>query len=224
MDDIVLHDIDNNTLKFNINDYFNMGGFGNIYKLDSNKCFKYFYIPFKYDIEAFKKIMSLELDNFYKIYTLLYDQKNDFKGYIMKYYEHMDIDIMTIPIDYVLDNFNILYKSFNKISDNYIYVCDVDERNVVIDGNKIIMIDIDLYYLSSKLYKDDIIKHNNVALYTLFSRLLYTSLGKNHLSLNNDKMIIDNLFSLDNGVNSISKKLKKYKYPIDYVIAKRKEF
>ena len=142
MDDIVLHDIDNNTLKFNINDYFNMGGFGNIYKLDNNKCFKYFYIPFKYDIEAIKKIMSLELENFYKIYTLLYDQKNDFKGYIMKYYEHMDIDIMTMPIDYLLDNFSILYNSFKKISDNYIYVCDEvtlikNECYITIDAIKI---------------------------------------------------------------------------------------
>ena len=46
---------------------------------------------------------------------MLYDETNTFVGYTMKYYKPEKIDILTMPTDYTLENYQKIYNSAKKL-------------------------------------------------------------------------------------------------------------
>ena len=135
----------------------------------------------------------------------------------MKYYKNEPIDILTMPTDYTLDNFYNIYRSINKISKNKILINDMHIGNIIMNNNDIIIIDIDYYDKEYSATFDKINKSNYVSLINLFTDIYIESL-RNHTNPSPEEIkSILNLFSKSENVNMIAKKLKRYKYPIDYI-------
>ena len=138
------------------------GNSGSAYKTSDGKTIKVWYdIEFS-DIDArlIKKIGNLKLSNYYRVLSLLYKRKSDMVsannaiGYLYEYVKKDDIDILTMPVDYTIDNINELYKSVLILTKNKILADDLDHPgNVIMNKNGIIAIDVDYYttdhYLSS---------------------------------------------------------------------------
>ena len=216
---IKLYDDKDNKILFDVKKIIDNGFYGIVYKLDDDKCLKRFTKDYLYDEVAFKKLMELDLPNFYKVYKMLYNSNYDFGGYIMKYYDKKDIDIITMPVDYTFENIIRLIAAAKKISDEGILIHDLHDGNIIMDDNMITVIDMDLYSYCNFMDNDRITKLNYGYIYSLFKELYFNSLYYNNIE---DNMLVHNLFNEKEDVTCLVRKLAKYKYPIDYVIANQK--
>ena len=72
-------------------------------------------------------------------------------AYTAKFYENSGINILYQPISYVLDNFRELEQLFDIFSSLSIEVNDVKRDNLVMDTNKIVLIDPDCFVLSGSM-------------------------------------------------------------------------
>lgn len=204
---------------------------GKVYLTPDKECIKVWTnteeAPFENNI--FDELKSLSLPNYYILESLLFKNKKDIFlnnaiGYLYQYTESTDIDILTTPKSYTLDNLNELLKANKILTQNNIMANDARYiKNVILNNNSIIAIDVDLYtkvhYLSSR----ELERSNITELEELFKELYIDSIIKYHQELNNLKtkslLYGRNLFALNyrEGVSELSKKLSKYKYPIDYL-------
>ena len=200
---------------------FEHGSCGNIYKISYDTCLKWFNEDSYCNEEAFEMLMDMDLKNFYKVYKMLYDIYHDFVAYIMKYYDSEDIDFLTMPMSYILDNFYDLFESVVKISDKNILIQDLHDGNVITNKNQIIVIDVDMYYILKNPSKNEAICANYKKLCYLFRDLFINAISKYHPDLSDAGLIINNLFHYKNNSSDVYKKLKTYKYPIDYIRSKR---
>ena len=218
MDDYIISFYNDQKEKKNykINDYFDCGSYGYIYKLDNNQCLKLFNDNFYFQSNILKIIKDLKLDNFYQIYDLLFDEENQFCGYTMKYYQSKDIDILTMPTEYTLDNLYRLYNSVKKLSEKKVTLFDCYYENTIIDEKNITIIDTDLFYIDDDISKSDMHFYNNTQLLQLFKDL-YQKAGIDHKDLYLDDNLLNYIFNHNKNINEVEKKLIKYKYPIDYV-------
>ena len=205
------NDLDNLLKKYH-NNYLCGGRTCNIFMNDKD-VLKLFWYNICND-KVLKIIKDLKLDNFYEIKDLLYDKNNLFIGYIMKYYENMNIDILTMPVDYTLDNLYFLRKSINILSDNNILAGDLRYDNVILNEDKIIVIDADEYILNNFYSFEKLRDSNLFFLNTLFTSIYTESCKIYHNDIDLNK--INYLFNMSDS-NNIHKSLKKYKYPIDYL-------
>lgn len=222
--EIKLYNEKNDKVIYKVGVPFNRGNYGIIYKITDDKCFKYFYLGNVAEmLDVMKDIRDLDLDNFYKIYDFLFDNNGDFCGYTMKYYQDNNIDIMTMPMDYTIDNLRRIANSVKKLSDNQISVIDLKEHNIIMDENNITVIDVDLYTRSNCSH-DYLSEINIDALYRMFINLCYYTLSKKHFTTIDDTTYLTELFNYKEDVDTLCKKLAKYKYPIDYIYECRKKY
>ncbi len=197
---------------------FNSGRYGAVYEIDGKTCLKNFYSGNDLEIvSVLKDIRDLKLDNFYEIYDLLFDINGELCGYTMKFYQDDDIDIMSMPTDYTIENLRKINASLKRLSEKKICAIDLKYHNTIMQSDKIIIIDTDLYYRStcdeSKIYE-----RNKDALYRMFASLYYATLTKKYLITPNDDFYdLRVLFNQDDDIDMICKKLSRYKYPIDYI-------
>lgn len=121
---------------------------------------------------------------------------------------------------YTLDNLYTIYSSMKKLAENYICVDDLHKNNVILQNNKIVIIDIDLYYRFLNSSIQDILSKNVYNLNPLFHSLFLDCLT-NISAKDRFEMVtrIGNLFIMDSryGIEPVVRKLSKYKYPIDYL-------
>lgn len=192
------------------------GSYGSVYKLSDFECIKVFReLDTGIDIDTIMFINDLGLDNFYEIYSFLFDKSSNLRGYTMKYYLPEDNSILFRDTSYTLDNFFAIYNSINILSDNHIFIPDLHSDNVVLGSDNITVIDIDIYAKTVLFDQDKLRNKNNRALFSLFKMLYSEGLYNNGIYTDLDVRTINNLFdstSLDN-----VKVLKKYKYPIEYI-------
>ena len=167
--------------------------------------------------EIIKKIDSSYI---LKIHTLYYDYfKRHVMGYLATYYEPANIDILEEDVTYTLENLHNIKLLFDKLASYSIKVDDVKTLNTILQKDKIILLDPDLFEIV-KCSEESCIKHNNQELIHLF-KSIYKEALLNYLSEFKNKnpyFILDDLFKVnsDNLEEEISKKLIKYKYPIEY--------
>ena len=219
-----LYDKSNNKICINNLEYLNDGCNGNIYKLSDYECLKFFKSKdISCDLEVIKKIKDMQLDNFYEIRIPLFNKDKKFVGYIMKYYENLEIDILTMPVEYTLNNLISIYNSIIKLTDNNILIDDLDSYNIIFNRDKIIIIDCDKYTFNDG--DNYTLKYNNIkCLEKLFVDLYFDSLFKYHKNEDSSDCIpkIYRLFrfrSYDENkrLDNTCKRLIKYKYPIDLI-------
>lgn len=206
------------------------GIYGSVYKTHDNKCLKVFKEnAFKdedivFDESVYEDIRRLNLRGFYRLYDLYYNKNlSEVMGYLSDYYEKEDINILTMPTDYTLSNLYTLYDSFCALSRKGIYTEDLHPDNVIMDSNKITIIDIDLFYRGKKKNMSHVLMCNVRNLTDLFSWIYMSSIEGGNFR-DRGKMInkIQNLFYVNgkHGVDPVIKRLIKYKYPIDYLKGK----
>ena len=218
---LCFYDKDGKMLVFNFDHRTNRGSCGNIYKINNEVCLKRFSKDAYYNEDAFEIIINMDLKNFYKVYEMLYDREQEFAGYIMKYYQPENIDILTMPISWTLDNFYSLYDSIDRLIKKNILVEDLHDGNVIVNKDGITVIDIDMYKLSRIGFEEEVVLKNKKSLYALFRDLYVNSIVDYHYGMQNYSSILRGLFDQTEDSSEVSKKLKSYKYPIDYIRAKR---
>lgn len=195
------------------------GSHGKIYKIDDDKLLKKFIVPWdKYDTRMFKRYMELDLDNFYKIYDLLYDKHGKLSGYTMKYYQDKHIDIVDKESDYLLDNFSKIIESSDKLASKGIVIYDLVPTNLIYGEDRITVIDVDNYYAVDNLDESEIKDKNRyklkLLLYNMLKASLYDLYWHDYLKKYLDNL--EELYSLGD-MDTIMKTLSKYKSPYDYL-------
>ena len=203
------------------------GCYGKVYKGSNDKCFKlckseYFGNSFIYIYDVIK---NNNLQGFYKLISLLYSNSKDARkkenpiGYEYQYIKKEDVDILTMPIEYTLDNLDALYNSISILNANKIRCLDLQEGNVIMNCDSITAVDIDLY---CGMYEGERLeKYNVYDLELLFQYLYKDAMDKYHKGeySNEVKQLLSSLFMIYecNGIDNVYRKLKSYKYPIEYV-------
>ena len=193
-----------------------------VYKTADGRCLKVFRIygvgP---SLALDEKIQSYNLENFYQILQCLFDKNGVYSSILMPFYERCADDILLKPGDYLSDNFNAVFRSFDRLGCEGIETCDANYENMIFTNDKIIIIDSERYCERPKNEIDEVRKSN----YSDVCWLLYYSLlnaTKNHLEFRDVDFY--NWFKsvLPNGIE-MCLELSKCKYPIDYMrMVKRK--
>ena len=98
-----------------------------------------------------------------------------------------------------------------------IYAFDCDSHNVIMNSKNITVIDTDIYYFRKEDNKNKIYEDNYEILLNLFKSLYYEKIKLLGFSNKDIVDLLDYLFDEHKQLNSVEKKLIKYKYPIDYV-------
>ena len=214
---VTLYNENNEKKKYDIDHFCSEGGCGYVYRIGDDKCLKLFSEFYMFELDVIKAVRKLKLASFYEIYDLLFNEEKQFSGYTMKYYKPEDINILTMPTDYTLDNLFKIYKDLKMLSKAKIYAFDCDSHNVIMNSKNITVIDTDIYYFRKEDDKNKIYKDNYEVLLNLFKSLYYEKIKL--LGFSNKDIVdrLDYLFDKHKQLNSVEKKLIKYKYPIDYV-------
>ena len=204
------------------------GAFGKIYKLD-DICYKIFIESLpkykdnsEFSVEVFNILKKLNLKNFYQLYEVFYNKTlTSILGYSSKYYKNENIDIITMPTDYTLNNLYNMYDSIKKISELGILMVDSHDGNVIMNSKEITIIDTDLYYkVDTPFYHTHLLYSNIKSLLSLYKTLYYSSIDEHHdedfSKYTKNVESIFNPYEKD-AIDVACKKLIKYKYPIDYL-------
>ncbi len=143
-------------------------------------------------------------------------------AYTAAYYSDDSVNVLYESIDYILDNSYESDKLFDIFTDNMIVTEDVKRKNAILGHSGIIIIDPDLFYISS-LPKQDIAVANKRELLTLIRSICISGMAniENHDDIFR-KIVLD-LVDIDIDYKTdiayaLSKKLKSVKRPIDYLI------
>lgn len=204
-------------------------GFGScVYHYGSN-CLKIFRILRDCDDEVIEAIRNIDCANLYKILHLYYSSilrsNENFVAYSSLYYEDFDINILKMPMDYLLDNFSDLRKLAIILANAGVEINDLHSENIIMQKNRIIIIDSDKYILHHNLNDDllNYIKWNNIFSIRLLMGDILCDTMSNDLNFNkcNDTSIMKELdVFFDNynySIDDIFHELSCYKDPIDYV-------
>lgn len=220
-------------LELNKSDYILSGCFSDVFFYEDG-CIKIAncLIPSE-NIKVLEKLKSIIHPNLYKIRNFYYNSMDEFsyvKAYDMDYYEPDTIDFLTMPMDYILDNFSDLCKLAKKIVSHSILMTDTHEGNVILNKNRMILIDADRWVVDDEQFNPDFLKtENNRALVHLLFRLYYSAL------INSGKIAKNSYDPSGNGYNKVLNQLEqtliedvlkdhqKFKYPIDYIEDKVKK-
>lgn len=222
---MILFDENGKSVRFNTNEnnLVGKGVFGTIYRTDASSCIKVYNgrPSVDIDLELLKTIRGLSLKKFYEIYDLLYTKNGTFKGYSMKYYDNFDIDILTTPTEYTLDNLYNLRDSILKLANNNIYAIDMHDENVILGESDMTVIDVDLFIFTTFYNGTGLMVKNINAVNNLFYSLYVKAINRFHeeYAKYDVSKVIRELFSTisERDTYDMVKKLTKYKYPIDYI-------
>ena len=206
-------------------EYIGSGYYGDVYrKIDSDECLKLFKIPGgRCDIDVLRFIKQKKLQNFYELREFLFNADKSFLGYTMKYYQDMGVDILTMPVEYTIENLRILYNSFMELTNNSIRVRDMHGDNAIVCKDKIVMVDADRLifdYLNNYYLKEKNIEQLQYVFSDLYSDALYnyhTSLGTRENYEKIDRLFVFTSYCDSKRLDNTCKKLSYYKYPIDYI-------
>lgn len=197
---------------------------GNVFKISPDTCIKINKSADGLDLETLMLLKSLNLDNFYEIYDFFYTYDKKIKAYTMRYYENREIDILTEETHYTINNLSTLLSTVNILINNNILISDTHLENVILDKEKITIIDADLYRINRFFQKQSLEFHNLDSLRSLFESLYIYALKNYHSEIYNEFTLgkIKSLFKLCNQsqVHNTLNTLSQYKYPIDYVRSK----
>lgn len=214
---------DNQKINIYVNKNNKIGGetHGNIYKFNDDTCIKVYKQADEIDKEVLELIKKLRLRNYYQIYDIFFDSKGTLKAHIMKYYKPEEIDILTTPMAYTLNNLYNLLFSVDILNKNNILINDMHTGNMILGDKNITIIDTDLYTFN-KFYTNGQLHFKNLcALSHLFEQIYLEALVEYHPDLKNKITIeiIKNLFKIQNklSIDDTFMLLEQYDYPIDYI-------
>ncbi len=167
-------------------------------------------------LDTLRIIRGLNLEGMYQLRDFLFDDRGKFMAYTMNYYEESPVDFLTWPVEYTITNYLKFLHIVEVMIDRGIFITDLHDRNVIVNDEGMTIIDVDMYVVSKYILPDKIREHDYRALANIFISLYYISLCDYHGRRYQDICgKVEELF-LDR--ECVSKKLSRYKYPIDYFL------
>lgn len=224
-----LYNEHNNKVLINVDEKNKIGSgiYATVY-LINGYAFKKFKCPLsRLEKGAFLAIKDIEHPNLYKVKELFYDSNTleNLRAYSMKYYGNDDINILTMPTEYTLDNLSDLHKLATILANKHIIMSDLHTKNVIMQRDRIILIDRDNdYYCTDNCemisyHNDYVVKDLLIDCYLKQLKSMY----KDNESLDyRYKAIISHLTSCT--FDEFRKLMLPYNRPIDYVESKIKRF
>lgn len=196
---------------------------GEVYKINDEECIKFYYSEQPlgariYTPKMFELLKSLNLENFYKLLEPFYRDNylTQIGAYSMKYYPESKTSILNMPIEYIIYNFEVLYKNAQILSELKIIMRDLNNRNVILGDNFMTIIDAEEYTISNLSTQKHVLHKNTLIILALLRNLFIAELKKQNLYNQQSEYIIKELFSYDkNPVKTLSKKLTGVKKSID---------
>lgn len=143
----------------------------NVYLINDQECAKVKINPDLVSLDTLECIQEMNLDGVYQIRKFLFNQDNVFKGYIMKYYPHEDINFFDMDMGYTIENYLKFKKIVEKFTKKNIFMVDLNTNNVVVNSDGMTIIDMDLYVISEFVSSDRIELNNLKALRYIFTQL-----------------------------------------------------
>lgn len=206
------------------------GCYGNIYKVkeDNSICLKelkdvgtqplsiFDSIPTVISEDIFNYFKGLDDPNFCKLYDLLYDKDKKIIAYTMKYYRSAIDNILSMPVDYLVDNFSAIYDAMDKLAKDLVLVVDLHNRNMILTDDNIVLVDFDKYRREDSKPYDVILDINTSALYYAFSKMLNSALKDLGLSSANSVLLVSDLFSFGTDPLVLKRRLRGCKIVSDY--------
>ena len=211
-----------------------------VYRYSEKLCFKQYDRDIKIkrnflDTSIYDCLKSIDNPSLVDIKKLLYKDKNNKStadAYLLSYYEEAYHDFLEIPTKYLLYNMEELFKLMKEISSLQIRLdlYDLKRTNLILTDTNIILIDPDSWFIKrDNIFDIEKLNINNIL--GMFGKITEESLRTNYLEFlikNNlyDYNISHKLFPLttnkDKAMKVLSKRLKGYKRPIDYVYSMKK--
>jgi hypothetical protein len=217
-----LYDKNGNLRDFSSMESIYCGSRSEIFKSDDEFLKIFFYGLNERQEEVFKLLMSLDLNNFYKIFDLYYGDNNKLMAISGKFYdEDNNFDILTNETLYTLNNLYNIFMSAVRLTENNIWMIDLHSNNVILNKDGMTVIDTELYTISDFISYNDLVTRNIRAVCFLFEQLYLDALKKYHSDINTpiNRELIKDLFGGNTGekLDNSCMKLERVKYPIDYL-------
>ena len=209
----------------------NVGCYGNIYRVeeDDNICLKelkdvepkkpltiFDDTPTVISEDIFNYFKDFNDPNFCKLYDLLYNKDNKVVAYTMKYYKSAIDNILSMPVEYLVDNFNAIYDAMDRLAKDLVLVVDLHNRNMILTSDNIVVVDFDKYRREESKSYDAILDINTSALYYAFSKMLNSALKSLGLASANNKLLVSDLFSYGTDPLVLKRRLRGCRNVRDY--------
>ena len=208
----------------------NTGCFGNIYKVaeDDNVCLKeikdidpstltiFDSLPTVISEDIFNYFRNFNDPNFCKLYDLLYNKDKKVVAYTMKYYKSAIDNILSMPVDYLVENFSAIYDAMDRLAKDLVLVVDLHNRNMILTSDNIVVVDFDKYRREKSKPYDVILGINTSALYYAFSKMLNDALSKIGIKTADNVLLVSELFSFGTDPLVLKRRLRGCKSIRDY--------
>lgn len=208
----------------------NVGCFGNIYKVaeDDNICLKeikdidpstltiFDSLPTVICEDIFNYFRNFNDPNFCKLYDLLYNKDKKVVAYTMKYYKSAIDNILSMPVDYLVENFSAIYDAMDRLAKDLVLVVDLHNRNMILTSDNIVVVDFDKYRREESKPYDVILGINTSALYYAFSKMLNDALSKIGIKTTDNVLLVSELFSFGTDSLVLKRRLSGCKSIRDY--------
>lgn len=222
-------------------DYLKMGGCANIWH-DSNIVFKEYFcdtVPvLRLSCEMFDFLKTINDPHFIELYDIyskmsllkLFKYKRDSQfftvdAYTAKYYPDNSVNVLTAPVDYILDNFRELDILFDVFTKHQVVTCDIKRENSILSHDGIVIIDPDLFAKTERHQDDYIATANKQNLLNFFHSILFNAM-QSLFSVNEKLFVNQKINSIIEDITvkkntdiayQLSKKIGHVKRPIDYL-------
>lgn len=208
----------------------NVGCFGNIYKVaeDDNICLKeikdidpstltiFDSLPTVISEDIFNYFRNFNDPNFCMLYDLLYNKDKKVVAYTMKYYKSAIDNILSMPVDYLVENFSAIYDAMDRLAKDLVLVVDLHNRNMILTSDNIVVVDFDKYRREESKPYDVILGINTSALYYAFSKMLNDALSKIGIKTTDNVLLVSELFSFGTDPLVLKRRLSGCKSIRDY--------
>lgn len=199
-------------------------------------------------LEVFEFIKLLDNDHMVKLIERYYQEKNNLKAedivnnperymidvYTYEWVKEDNIDILKMPIDYLLDNLSELLSLADYLSAFGLYMIDIMTDNVILNENGIVLIDPDIYTFEyNTLYNHFMIasdnfrvkKWNRKCIVELLKRLFYRALEirkeSNGITYMVEEMFEEVAWAGEYDTSIVAKKLNGFRNPEEYFESKK---
>lgn len=137
-------------------------------------------------------------------------------AYLFQFLKERKIDILKMPIDYLIYNVEELEKLMILFAENKVKANDLKRDNTVFSGSKIVLIDLDNCKIKEKEDPELLLEWNKRKLSCLLLNLFIRSKSFSYKTYAK----VPPLFEVEDGeclTEKLARRLKKYKRPIDYL-------
>jgi len=235
---MIFYDYNGNEHEFDLSNRIGNGWCGEVYQYESELVLKKYrdlcHKRLRLKKDVYDIVKDINSPHIVEINELLFKKKREdsifsvlglenvaVDAYTCKYIKADAIDILNTPTEYLIHNMNELSKLFTELSRHGVRVEDLKASNTIIQEDKIVLIDFDLFHKVLMTNKR-LDRLNQLDLLLLFKEIISDCVWEYEYEFD----LIDSIdevfkcsqyFGASAPIVEVSKQLQKYKYPIDYL-------